>query len=701
MPPRSERPQTPASVHSWWSDSNPMLRGPTINLHTATKPLMRLMYHRQALSFIAKDGSGPLSRPLLEIYSSYLLCKYVSLGTQRLVLDHLAERAESVEDARTIFHSTVLDQIFQLLESPHALIRTSTSRLTQNLLRRGLLSTFGSNDDMAEGTTVLMEKLTNLLRVPDQAVAEQTAELLVQFVQSDKSKLPDNGGTRSWASWVSEPVAASVILVEKLAGLLRDQNGNVELVYRGAQTLARVAAHPEGADAIFAANVLPDIRQTLYAPEPDIRSCIHLLAENLTKYEPSAWEILTMGISVERLCSLLQQDKYSPAPVQTAAIRALTKRFVHHSVSRNAAALASAMVLPIVPELLNSRYADVQYETCRLVATVAMYEPSGIQVERLFELMHHIDQRVVSEATHALASLANFDPDPEAAAVVVGANVLSKALDLLDSVDVQVRSQVCTLIRNLANHQAFVYALLALNAIQKLSSLLLSEADDDILATAINALVRLAAFPSGRAAFPSNIQNLLESKNERVFLQACILVGDLAVYRTSVAAILRAVPISRFLFLFRQNDQELVEEAVYALSRLARSSEGASVLAADCAWNTYIPELLGSSAAPVRRASCSLLETLASRESTVHLALEFCTQLVLILHEPDETTRAHAIVALAQISTWPDGVLALGPTDVIAVLQKVEQPAGELEEQISIIRKNVAGTEEFGIYFAL
>jgi hypothetical protein len=59
------------SIHSWWSDSNPLLQGPTINLHAAAKPLMRFMYRRQALEFIRKNKGTRLSTTLLEIYSSY------------------------------------------------------------------------------------------------------------------------------------------------------------------------------------------------------------------------------------------------------------------------------------------------------------------------------------------------------------------------------------------------------------------------------------------------------------------------------------------------------------------------------------------------------------------------------------------------------------------------------------------------------
>ncbi|KAJ7791243.1 hypothetical protein B0H14DRAFT_198398 [Mycena olivaceomarginata] len=77
MPPLNRQDSRP-SIYSWWSDSNPGLRGPTINLHAAAKPLMRLMYYRQALDIIRKNRGSPLTSTVLETYSSYFPWDYVS-----------------------------------------------------------------------------------------------------------------------------------------------------------------------------------------------------------------------------------------------------------------------------------------------------------------------------------------------------------------------------------------------------------------------------------------------------------------------------------------------------------------------------------------------------------------------------------------------------------------------------------------------
>ncbi|KAJ6537686.1 hypothetical protein B0H19DRAFT_1078823 [Mycena capillaripes] len=114
MPPLT-RQQTHASVHSWWSDSNPGLQGPTVNIHAAAKPLMKLMYHRQALAFIRKNRSSPLSRTILETFLSYLPWDYISRFTKEAIFGELIYRTTTgVDDARAMVDSPVFDCIVQM-----------------------------------------------------------------------------------------------------------------------------------------------------------------------------------------------------------------------------------------------------------------------------------------------------------------------------------------------------------------------------------------------------------------------------------------------------------------------------------------------------------------------------------------------------------------------------------------------------------
>ncbi|KAJ7643448.1 armadillo-type protein [Mycena polygramma] len=97
MPPLHRCP-TKQSILSWWSDNNPP--GATIPLHTLAKPLMKLLYHQQALALLDKDFS--LSKERVELLMSYVRFKYVSVSTKLQILRYLSVRAEVLLDARAV-----------------------------------------------------------------------------------------------------------------------------------------------------------------------------------------------------------------------------------------------------------------------------------------------------------------------------------------------------------------------------------------------------------------------------------------------------------------------------------------------------------------------------------------------------------------------------------------------------------------------
>ncbi|KAJ7723917.1 armadillo-type protein [Mycena metata] len=135
MPP--PRPATPQSIHSWWSDSKPL--GATLSLHAAAKPLMRLMYHRQARLFVERNTASPLSTPMIDVYLSYLEYKYIAVTTKVLVLKELDRRArDDAGDARALIDSLAMewDLLESLLSSPYPAIRSSTCWIFGHLASR-------------------------------------------------------------------------------------------------------------------------------------------------------------------------------------------------------------------------------------------------------------------------------------------------------------------------------------------------------------------------------------------------------------------------------------------------------------------------------------------------------------------------------------------------------------------------------------
>ncbi|KAJ7202716.1 hypothetical protein C8J57DRAFT_1735609, partial [Mycena rebaudengoi] len=108
------RQRTSESLRSWWSDSN--LPGPAVNLHAAAKPLLRILYHRQALGIVESNSIGVLLDPAtMDIYMAYLSSKYVSSSTKEVILKHLTTRGWLERNALLMIDSERLSIFHQLL----------------------------------------------------------------------------------------------------------------------------------------------------------------------------------------------------------------------------------------------------------------------------------------------------------------------------------------------------------------------------------------------------------------------------------------------------------------------------------------------------------------------------------------------------------------------------------------------------------
>ncbi|KAJ7494190.1 hypothetical protein FB451DRAFT_1388305 [Mycena latifolia] len=193
MPPLT-RQRTLESVLSWWSDSNPA--GATIDLHAATKLLMKLMYHRQALAFLKRNHSVPLTPTTLDIYRSYVSWQYVSSETKNAILRNIATRTRSEDEARVVADSDMLDTILQMARHTDSEIRSQRSIILWNLA--------------SHRSTAICEKLMTLSR--DTNVADNVAEEAFD-VLSDIAISPD-GAEAAVAANVLDYVAEHLISPE-------------------------------------------------------------------------------------------------------------------------------------------------------------------------------------------------------------------------------------------------------------------------------------------------------------------------------------------------------------------------------------------------------------------------------------------------------------------------------------------------------
>ncbi|KAJ7789791.1 hypothetical protein B0H13DRAFT_1936375 [Mycena leptocephala] len=190
----SMRPQTPQSVHSWWSDSNSI--GATISIHAAAKPLIRLMYHRQATNYIEKNRGAALSPQTMDIYARY---KYIGAATKAAILRDLESRV-SEDDADVMIDSlSVQSDLGEgLVNSPHIEIRRSTCRILARLvlLESRSAFTFGaisclseiSDKDPATVDTAI-GALSSFIQLSDGTEASMDIRLVNKLLESPNDQI--------------------------------------------------------------------------------------------------------------------------------------------------------------------------------------------------------------------------------------------------------------------------------------------------------------------------------------------------------------------------------------------------------------------------------------------------------------------------------------------------------------------------------
>ncbi|KAJ7479099.1 hypothetical protein FB451DRAFT_173382 [Mycena latifolia] len=172
MPPVA-RPRTPESIHSWWSDSNPVA-SPTISIHAAAKPLMRLMYHRDVVAFMKKNRGRPLSTESAQICASYLGFKYLLPSTKSMILWDLCERAKS-DEAHTVVNSPILYLVDELLGSEDVEVRRSSCSMVGNLAKQECVAVLSVEP---------CPRLVSLLRCKEPRVIEAAAHALYWITKS-------------------------------------------------------------------------------------------------------------------------------------------------------------------------------------------------------------------------------------------------------------------------------------------------------------------------------------------------------------------------------------------------------------------------------------------------------------------------------------------------------------------------------------
>ncbi|KAJ6514354.1 hypothetical protein C8R47DRAFT_1091011 [Mycena vitilis] len=302
MPPPLHRTE---SLHSWWSDSNSL--GPTISIHAAAKPLMKLLYHRQVTSFIEGNGFGPLSATTMELCCSYLGFKYISPKTKILILRELRMRIASKEEAHTAVDSLTpnRDLVAELLRSPNAQVRCDMCNVLGAL----------ASHDAAWGLKVLPECASSLLFDQNAEVQKSTLYFLAKV-----SERPDD----------AETVKA---ICQGVTTLGLDLNGPY-LSLHAREILRNIAMHEVGLCLVE-----PGTAETSQAA---IEAQRHALSK-----------ILTRGCVQEILGRLLLHDPHSIAQLSLRVRMRIYMRLVSHQDSEVDKCARSA-IERVLPYLVTS-----------------------------------------------------------------------------------------------------------------------------------------------------------------------------------------------------------------------------------------------------------------------------------------------------------------------------------------------------------
>ncbi|KAJ7920864.1 armadillo-type protein [Mycena leptocephala] len=722
------RQQTLDSVLSWWSDSNPV--GPNINLHAAAKPLMRFLYHRDALAFIRKHSRTALTKESMEIYSSYLAygvllfpscpsadraCsyKYVSSSTKSAILMDLQTRVTSEDDARAVADFLVLYLIGELVGSPDAEVRR---------LMCGVLEELAHHRTTAR---VVVGQLVSLLRGENLAVSEIAATILYRIATLPESmqatvdtnvlksvaKLfpSPNEEVRTWTlddmlGELARHGTTARAVVRQLVSLLRRVGENLAVIELAAETLYRITISHKGMQAAADLNVVESVAKLLSSPNKEVRKWTHGILGRLASYETTAArEAVAQLVSllhdgaltvIESVLQTLYQITQSPQGAQAAVDANVLKcvaelllspnEEVRRWIGRNLAVMESA-AQTLYRITISPEGAQAAVDANLLDCVVKLLEsPNGRSGNGLvaywdgWRAMKPQRDGALTVIESVLQTLYQIAQSPQGAQAAVDANVLKCVAELLLSPNEEVRRWTCGMLGKLARHENTMPAILSVNPCQPLVSLLrqvqIIGRNLAVMESAAQTLYRITRSPEGaQAAVDANlldcVAKLLESPSEEIRKWTHVMLGQLARHETTTRAVVRYLVslLRRVSIKFSDENVAVIEIAAEILYRIATSPEGAQA-AVDGNLLDYVVNLLGSPKSLVLRWTCRMLERLASYGPTTAVLLNSkpCVQLVSLLRNTDLHVRSRALFVLCKLSEPPSGVAAIAATDVLA-----------------------------------
>ncbi|KAJ6545914.1 armadillo-type protein [Mycena vulgaris] len=580
MPPLP-RQQTRESIYSWWSDNN--LTGPNINLHAATKPLLRHMHDRQALALIRKNRGTPLSSKDMEIYTSYLWFKYVSPSTKTAIMTEINERVDSEEDARTVANSLALYHVDAMLESPNEEFRSQTINPCTQLV--SILQ-----DDKVEVAQSGVHALYCLAQWRDSAQALVDAgvlectETLLSSGEASIRRLTWGILARLLQQAPALPaIADSVVkLFNQLAWLLRDEARHgtaLDVMESATHALFWSIRFSAGAQEAI---LLDCLRGLLESRNFEVRKLMCEMLRDLASRKPTVPMIADPSMEICKwLASMLRDEHFGD--IILGAMESTARALF--SIIRFPEGPQEAILLNCLSDLLKSRELEIRKWTCEMLGDLASHKPTvpmiadpGIEIcKRLASMLRHKNFRDTTlgdmeSAARGLFSIFRFPEGPQEAILL---DCLS---NLLKSRELEVRKWTWKMLGDLASHKPTIPLIAdpGIEICKRLASILREEARHgtalDVIESAARALFWITRFSQGP---------------QEAILLDCLsdLLQQLAVPKARIEKLLfwavfdprqRIARIS--IFLMRDTTIEVIQSAVEALSCIATYPEGAQAV---------------------------------------------------------------------------------------------------------------------------
>ncbi|KAJ7622203.1 hypothetical protein FB45DRAFT_1061796, partial [Roridomyces roridus] len=504
--PSLERQLSRPSIYSWWSDSNPMLRsGPTINIHAMAKPLMRRMYHRQALAFIARDGHAQpceLSAAAVEIYSSYLSYKYIAPETRLRVLQHLGASAVShCNTARAITRSSAMTSLIPWMLDDQEL------RMTAYLLVAAL---------MAHSLKLLLppEWVANRIETTWIHRGETDERTFILATAALHTISDDSVGTgifaalfhsevtcvRLWACalvrelasyWFALPSLIGCVPLEMLFELaIRDPDGKVSA--EAIRALDQLARHPDNAAAIVATKMLDTMWDSA-----ELASGACTLICTLISQQYSVYSLLRED-SILKMLHFLRSE----SDINTT-IQLLSAAAEHPTGS----AAILAMDWPSrIPDFLLANATYIKHRTCVLIQTLVQHEPLIAvhlwedSIKRMLNVLSDGDTETGQaifespscnygyQAMSALAEIAQYS---QGARTLCATETSRRIPAFLESKNIFIKREAHNLVENLAEQGLITGTVLGRSVIERLGKIIKQE-DNYAAFEAVWALSKIA-----------------------------------------------------------------------------------------------------------------------------------------------------------------------------------------------------------------